>query len=91
MVVDDLEERVIGASTPPIVNVSRALQVLAVGFTWSLPGMLFGLLVAAVSATWTADVPFDFGAIGMLLGAAIGVWLETTTGTHDTRYSEAEF
>jgi hypothetical protein len=82
MVVDELEERVFGASTPPIVNVSRALQVLAVGFTWSLPGMLFGLLAAAVLAS-CSDWTFDLGAIGMLLGAAIGVWLETTTGTHD--------
>jgi hypothetical protein len=82
MVVDELKERAADRALGPGVDVRRACEVLAVGIAWSLPGMLIGLLAAAISSVWPQQTVW-FGVLGSLFGGVVGVWMEAAGDAWD--------
>jgi hypothetical protein len=82
MLVDDLEERAADVPSRSTGDAGRAFEVLAVGFVWSLPGTLLGLLAAAISSYWP-DLTVWFGVFGALIGAVVGVRLESAADAWD--------
>ena len=72
MVVDELDRR---AADPPVegtADIGRAVEVIAVGIVWSLPGMLLGLFAAALAPV-RPDLIVWFGVSGTILGGVVGL------------------
>ena len=77
MVDDDLERRAVEPVEVRDAPRGRIWEVLAVGLAWSVPGVLVGLLAAAIAAAWPGTAA-PIGVLGGLVGAIVGILLEAT-------------
>lgn len=82
IVVDDLKKRATDIPSVVPFEVCRAAEIVAVCALWSLPGMLLGLLAAALASVCSEYTGW-LGLFGTLLGGAVGMWLESAANAFD--------